>query len=186
MRREELEHLIRVCAEITDQYEFVVVGSQSILGQVPNPPPEFTLSIEADIYPLAAPELAEKIEGAIGEGSMFQQTHGYYASGVGPDTAVVPDDWMSRAHLIQNANTDLKRGWCLDVRDLFLAKAFAGRLPKDQEFCFGLLEHRYVTPSVLLPLVDRMPLEDAEKSRLRRTIQRWVRLLRERGVGIDD
>jgi hypothetical protein len=30
--REELEHIIRASGDITDQYEFVVVGSQSMLG----------------------------------------------------------------------------------------------------------------------------------------------------------
>ena len=32
MRRRELEHLIRAAAAVTDQYEIVVVGSQSVLG----------------------------------------------------------------------------------------------------------------------------------------------------------
>ena len=30
MTREELEHIIRASGDITDQYEFVIVGSQSI------------------------------------------------------------------------------------------------------------------------------------------------------------
>ena len=186
MTREQLEHLIRVCAEITEQHEFVVVGSQSILGQVPNPPAAFTVSMEADMYPLAAPELAEQIEGAIGEGSHFQATHGYYASGVGPDTATLPEDWMTRAHRIQNSNTDLKVGWCLDMKDLFLAKAVAGRLPKDRAFCMALLEHGYVTPGEALPLVDRMPLDNDERKRLRATIRRWVKALRDSGTDIAD
>lgn len=186
MTREQLEHLIRACAEITNQYEFVIVGSQSILGQVPNPPAAFTVSNEADIYPLAAPELWDVIDGAIGEGSPFQNTHGYYAQGVSPNTAVLPDDWMTRAHRIQNENTDLKIGWCLDTRDLFLAKAVAGRLPKDREFCFGLLEHRYVAPSTVLPLIDRMPLDDDEKNGLRKTVVRWVKALRGKGVEFPD
>jgi hypothetical protein len=62
MTREELEHIIRASGDVTDQYEFVIVGSQSILGQVPNPAAIFTMSAEADIYPMHAPELAEKIE----------------------------------------------------------------------------------------------------------------------------
>ena len=32
MTREQLEHIIRACAGITNQYEFIIVGSQSILG----------------------------------------------------------------------------------------------------------------------------------------------------------
>lgn len=34
MRRSELEHLIRAAAAITDQYEIMIVGSQSILGAI--------------------------------------------------------------------------------------------------------------------------------------------------------
>ncbi|WP_366832729.1 hypothetical protein [Hydrogenophaga sp.] len=71
MTREELEHIIRASADVTDQYEFMIIGSQSILGSIPNPDAVFTVSAEADIYPLQKPELAEKIEGAIGEGSRF-------------------------------------------------------------------------------------------------------------------
>ena len=66
MTRNELEHIIRASADITGQYEFIIVGSQSILGPVPNPQAVFTMSAEADIYPLQAPELAGKIDGAIG------------------------------------------------------------------------------------------------------------------------
>lgn len=90
MTRDELEHIIRASGDVTNQYEFVIVGSQAILGSVPNPPSVFTMSAEADIYPLQAPELADKIEGAIGEGSRFHETYGYYAQGVGPETAVLP------------------------------------------------------------------------------------------------
>lgn len=35
MNREDLEHIIRAAADVTDQYEFVILGSQSILGSVP-------------------------------------------------------------------------------------------------------------------------------------------------------
>lgn len=69
MTRQELEHIIRASGEITDQFEFVIVGSQSILGTTATPEAVFTVSMEADIYPLQAPELADMIDGAIGEGS---------------------------------------------------------------------------------------------------------------------
>jgi len=36
MTREELEHIIRASGNITQQYEFVILGSQSILGAVPS------------------------------------------------------------------------------------------------------------------------------------------------------
>ena len=52
MTRDELEHIIRASGDVTDQYEFMIIGSQSILGSIPNPEPVFTMSAEADIYPL--------------------------------------------------------------------------------------------------------------------------------------
>jgi hypothetical protein len=111
MRREELEHIIRASGDITNQYEFVIVGSQSMLGPVPNPEEVFTASMEADIYPLQAPELADEIDGAIGEGSQFHRSFGYYAQGVGPETATLPKDWMQRVHRVQSSNTNGRVGY---------------------------------------------------------------------------
>lgn len=48
MQRHELEHLIRAASAITNDYEVVVIGSQSILGAVPNPPPRWQ-SAEANL-----------------------------------------------------------------------------------------------------------------------------------------
>lgn len=177
MTRDQLEHIIRASGDITDQYEFVIVGSQSMLGPVPNPEEVFTVSMEADIYPLMAPELADKIEGSIGEGSKFHDTYGYYAEGVSPSTAVLPRDWMNRVHRVQNSNTNDRVGYCLDVLDLFLAKAFASR-EKDREFCMALFEHGYVTPGPLLELVQLMPIDQEAQRKLRATIRRWARDVR--------
>jgi hypothetical protein len=185
MNREDLEHIIRAAADVTDQYEFVILGSQSILGSVPNPEPVFTVSAEADIYPLQAPELADKIDGAIGEGSQFHDHNGYYAQGVGPDTAILPDGWMNRVHRVQNAATNDRVGYCLDVADLFMSKAVAGR-DKDRAFCMALLEHGYVKPSQVSAAVDAMPLDAQGRRRLRATIQRWTRALRAAGHDLAD
>jgi hypothetical protein len=185
MTRDELEHIIRASAEVTDQYEFMIVGSQSILGPVPNPEDVFTMSAEADIYPLQAPELADKIEGAIGEGSQFHETYGYYAQGVGPETATLPSGWKDRLHRIQNASTNDRVGYCLDVLDLFMSKAVAGR-EKDREFCMALLQYTYVKPFQVLNLVECMPLSSLEQRKLRATIRRWMKVLREKGYDIQD
>ncbi|WP_028604271.1 DUF6036 family nucleotidyltransferase [Ottowia thiooxydans] len=174
MTLEELEHIIRASADITDQYEFVIVGSQAILGSIPKPEQVFTVSMEADIYPLEAPQLADKIEGAIGEGSQFHQTFGYYAQGVGPETALLPSGWMQRLHRIQNSNTRDRIGYCLDILDLFLAKAAAGR-EKDRDFCTGLIEHGYVNLESVLKEVSAMPLDEKRQRTLRATIRRWAK-----------
>jgi hypothetical protein len=110
MKRSELEHLIRAAAAVTDQYEIVVVGSQSILGSAPDAPAILLQSREADCYPLHRPDLADVIDGAIGELSPFDERFGYYAQGVGLETAILPVGWEGRLVKIQNENTDLKIG----------------------------------------------------------------------------
>jgi hypothetical protein len=105
MTRSELEHLIRAAGAIAGDSEIVVVGSQSILGQFPDAPRALLMSSEADLYPLHHPERADLIDGSIGEGSNFHETFGYYAQGVGEETATLPEGWQSRLVRISNANT---------------------------------------------------------------------------------
>jgi hypothetical protein len=94
MRRDELEHVIGAAANITGEDEFVVIGSQAILASYPSAPPELLISMEADVYPRQHPEKADDIDGTIGDGSQFHVTFGYYAHGVGPETAKAPAGWQ--------------------------------------------------------------------------------------------
>jgi hypothetical protein len=71
------------------------------------------------------------------------------------------------------------------VTDLFMSKAAAGR-DKDRAFCLALLEHGYVKPSRLIALVDAMPPDVQMQRRLRATIRRWTRTLRDAGHDIAD
>jgi len=173
MTRDQLEHVIRASAAITKEYTFVIIGSQSLLGQFPGPHEVFTMSAEADIYPLDAPALADLIDTQIGEGSAFHDAFGYYAQGVGPETAILPRNWLLRVHRVQNDGTEGYLGLCLDVVDLFMSKAAAGR-DKDRAFCMALFEYGYVQLDQVLGMVEHMPMEPDEQKRLRRTIQRWA------------
>jgi hypothetical protein len=58
-----------------------------------------------DIYPLHRPDSADVIDGAIGEGSHFEDAFGYYAQGVGPETAVLPAGWQNRLVRVQSPAT---------------------------------------------------------------------------------
>lgn len=69
MEREELEHLIRAAAEVTHEYEFIIIGSQAILGAIPDSPAELKMSMEADIYARNAPEKSDLIDGALDQAS---------------------------------------------------------------------------------------------------------------------
>jgi hypothetical protein len=56
MTRDALEHLLRAAAALTNERDFVVIGSQAVLGQFPNAPDALLASIEADLYPRDAVE----------------------------------------------------------------------------------------------------------------------------------
>ena len=92
---------------------------------------------------------------------------------------------MTRVHRVQNAATNGRVGYCLDVMDLFMSKAAAGR-DKDRIFYLALLEHGYVKPSQLMPLVESMPIDLSARRRMRDTIRRWVRTLRDAGHDLTD
>ena len=51
MRRPQLEHIIRASAGITGAQEFIIIGSQAVLGQFPDAPLELLVSIEAPPSP---------------------------------------------------------------------------------------------------------------------------------------
>lgn len=178
MNRENLEHIIRAAAIVTNEYEFVIVGSQSILGPIPYPPPEFKVSAEADIYPMNAEEKNILIEGSMGEGSAFHTTHGYYAQGVDSTTATLPDGWKDRVTRVQNEATDGKVGYCIDTLDLFMSKAVANR-DKDRDFNTALLMHGFVREEEALKMVSRLPVPDDEKKVIRARIRRWAKVIKQ-------
>jgi hypothetical protein len=143
MLRPQLEHIIRAAAGITGAPEFVIVGSQAVLGQFPQAPEELLVSIEADIFSLRDPAESDLIDGSIGEGSPFHQTFGYYAHGVSLNTAVLPEGWRDRLIPIHNQNTGGGTGLCLEIHDLAISKLVAAR-EKDLDFFSGLLRHRLI------------------------------------------
>lgn len=159
MQRSQLEHLIRAAAEITNQYEFVVVGSQAIAGAVDVPPPECLLSMEADIYPLHAPELADLIDGAIGELSPSHEHFGYYAQGVSPTTAVLAPGWEQRLVRLQTPATNGRVAYCISPVDLFVSKACAAR-QKDVAFNRALLQSGIVKVEDALSLAGTLSQAD--------------------------
>jgi hypothetical protein len=169
VNRAQLEHVIRASAAISGDDEIIVVGSQSILGQFPAAPAELCRSNEADVYPKNKPELADMIDGSIGELSPFHATFGYYGQGVGPDTAIVPSGWESRLIPVSNANTRGATGWCLEVHDLVLSKYAAGR-DKDFEFVAAVIRHGLANPDELLRRLANLPVDDKHRARIQAQI----------------
>ena len=157
MTRSELEHLIRASGAIANDNELIIIGSQSILGQFPDAPAELCISMETDLYPRHHPDLANLVDGAIGEGSSFHEQFGYYARGVGPETAILPEGWEDRLVRVSNENTNGITGLCLEVHDLAISKHIAGRA-KDMDFTRELARHGMTDHDTLLKRLRKTKL----------------------------
>lgn len=145
MNREQLEHVLRAAAAIAQENSLVVVGSQAVLLPFPNAPQALLASREVDLYPALHPERADLIDGAIGAMSSFDETFGYHADGVGPDTAVLPSDWMDRARLYYIGDVT---AICPDIHDLAVSKCVAAR-DKDADFVRVLLKENMIDANTL-------------------------------------
>jgi hypothetical protein len=166
MNRAALEHILRAASAIANEREFVVIGSQAVLGQFPNAPDALLASIEVDLYPRHAPEKSDLIDGAIGELSTFHQTFGYYAHGVDETTATLPAGWADRLVPVHNENTAGATGWCLEVHDLAISKLVAGR-ERDLDFLRVLVQEGMVNPVVLSDRLGTLSLPQDRIERLR-------------------
>jgi hypothetical protein len=176
VNREQLAHILRAASRIVDDGEIIVLGSQSILGshdeaELPDPA---TLSIEADIAFLDDDDAskADLVEGAIGEGSAFHGTFGYYGQGVEISTAVLPDGWYDRLVTFERVDAAPGRARCLDAHDLAVAKLAAGR-EKDISFVAALVTAGLISPATL---IDRTEQLDAVGGVRRRVVQRIQRI----------
>ena len=169
MQRSELEHIIRASGEISGDDEITIIGSQAILGQFPDAPIRLLSSMEADVYPKNKPEKADKVDGAIGEGSSFHELNGYYAQGVGERTAVLPEDWDSRLIVLTNENTNGVTGYCLEVHDLAISKLTAMRT-KDLEFVQELVRHDMIENKTMLSRLEHTDLQESVRSTIRTRI----------------
>ncbi len=170
MLLEQLEHLIRACADIAGDDDIVVVGSQAVLGSHANPPPTMLVSVEADVYPRHWPERADVIEGAIGEGSPFHATFEYYAHGVGPNTAKAPEGWEERLVALRSENTRGATGWCMEAHDLVLAKCVAGR-EKDWSFAQEAIRHQVVRPDELRARLPLRPVSQSHRESIAKELE---------------
>jgi hypothetical protein len=171
MKRSELEHVIRAAAQIADDDEIIVIGSQAVLGQFPEAPAELLMSNEADVYPKNRPERWELIDGSIGELSPFHETFGYYAQGVEEGTAVLPKGWKERLVPVRNANTRGAVGLCLEIHDLLVSKYVAGR-DKDHRFTLAAAKHGLANRELLLERLKQTELELVVRSVARERIER--------------
>lgn len=158
MKREQMEHILRAAAAVTREKEFIVLGSQALLAVLPELPPPLAYSMELDLYPAENPAAADLIDGTIGEMSPFHETFGYYAHGVGPETAVLPRNWKTRAIVVVNERTGQARALCVAPADLAASKLIAGR-QKDLDFVNAMRDSGLIDRAGLLNLLGELEPE---------------------------
>jgi hypothetical protein len=162
MKRDELEHVLRAAGAITGVSTWVIVGSQAILGAIPDAPTELLVSQEVDLYAPANEAASELVDGSIGESSPFHESFGYYAHGVGQKTAILPSRWRERAIIIQTPSTGGVTGICPDPTDLAISKLAAWR-EKDQEFVRVLVERKIVSTDAIRARLDEVDEATAKR-----------------------
>ncbi|MCA2992888.1 DUF6036 family nucleotidyltransferase [Gemmatimonas sp.] len=173
MMREQFEHAIRAAGAVLGVTELLVIGSQAVHGSMTGPLPiEAARSVEVDVAVRGDVEgrLADLIDGSIGEASMFHDTFGYDAQGVVESTARLPDGWQARLVPFDTPGTRGVTAWCLELHDLWVSKAVAGR-EKDREFCRALVQRGVVMPDVLTERLDSVLALDP---RVRSTVLAWI------------
>jgi hypothetical protein len=156
LKREQFEHAIRAAGAVLGVDELLVIGSQALHASVDDElPPEASRSIEVDVAAMEDPDgqMADLIDGSIGEASMFHATFGYYAQGVVESTAILPEGWRGRLIRYETPATNGIVAWCLEPHDLWISKAIAGR-PKDIEFCRVLADENLVDAELLSERLD--------------------------------
>jgi hypothetical protein len=163
MNKEEFDHGIRAAGDVLGISELLVIGSQaahaSIQGDLP---PEAQRSVEVDIaaFDDSDGSLADRLGGAIGEASRFHQSFDFYVDGVSTSTAILPDGWRDRLVRYETPTTNGVVAWCLELHDLWISKALAGR-PKDLEFCRAFLQRGFMDRSILRDRLNTITGVDA-------------------------
>ncbi len=171
MTREQLEHAIRAACEVSEDTEIWIFGSQAILAEFPDAPIDLRASIEVDVQPKNRPENVVAIDGALGELSLFHQTHGFYVHGLPIEKAVaLPQGWQDRTKPIHDeVSTRGKTGWCIEVHDLAASKLVAYR-EKDRDFVRVLLIENMIVVETLLERIHMLQIDE----QLRERILKWV------------
>ena len=175
MNRSELAHVLRAAAEVTNDPEILVIGSQAILASFSETelPDEAVHSIEVDLAFLDDPDehKADAVDGAIGELSLFHETFGVYGQGVSIATATLPSGWRDRLVAFASVEAGASTAVCLEPHDLVVSKLVAGR-EKDYRFAQALLAARLVDLGTLLARAELLPGPPGIRHRVKRWIER--------------
>lgn len=174
MTRDQLEHAIRAACDVAEDTEVWVFGSQAILGEFPHAPEDLRTSIEVDMQPKNRPEMADFVDGALGELSQFHKTYDFYVHGLLIDDEVLPQGWQHRAKpVVDEITTGGKIGWCVEAHDLAASKLAVYR-EKDRDFVRTLLIEGMIVAEILIERINLLKIVEDLRERLLQWMQSTI------------
>lgn len=161
MTRAQLAHVLRAAARDAGESDILVIGSQAILGSFDETelPEAAKRSVEADLVfyrSTRSTELADRVDGSIGELSQFHQSFAYYGQGAELGTARLPEGWLARVVTFDRKDAEPARPVCLEAHDLAVSKLAAMR-EKDREFVEALLNAGLLDLQTLIERARLLP-----------------------------
>jgi hypothetical protein len=159
LNRERVDHILRAAGVVTGKSRFVLIGSAAIAAWRSDIPEVMAVSRDVDLFAYDtsdADEVADKLEGAMGQASQFDDTYGYYCDSVSNVTAVMPDDWETRAKLYSSPASGGVEALAPEANDIALSKAVAWR-PKDIEWLRAAIAHRIVDVATMIARLPALP-----------------------------
>ena len=165
MELDDLLVLFDQARRLSDHTEFVVVGSLSILGVVQgrDVPARMLMSIDVDCFTRHDPGRIFELEGALGEGSAFDASHGFYLDPISPNVPTLPENWQYRLVRVPLAKGIV--AFFLDPNDAAVSK-YARCEPRDREWIRSGLEAGLLSaPIIESRFRDTVFLDPTERDR---------------------
>lgn len=159
LNKARVDHILRAAGVITGRKKFVLIGSAAIAAWRSDIPARMAISRDVDLFVYDAPdadEIADVLDGAIGQASQFDAEFGYYCDGVGRETAVLPVDWETRAKLYTSPAAGGVEALAPDPNDIALSKVVAWRT-KDIEWLRAAAVHGVIDLAAMRSRLIQMP-----------------------------
>ena len=174
MKKSQLELALSAAGRVARDSEFIVFGSQSILGTVLKPPTTCLVSQEVDLYPRNHPQAMRLIVEELGRRSAFAKQHGFFVDCVSPDLAAFPDGWTDRLTPFRTRRTGGVTGWCVELHDVAASKLTAGR-EKDFIYVRALFAAKLIKPRILKNRIATLPVTASHRAELVALVKQLVR-----------
>jgi hypothetical protein len=161
MKRDDLRRLFHEARALVGETDYVVIGSLAVLGHTGDVPRRMAMSIDVDAWCKSDPARVFDLAAALGQGSAFEATHGYYLDPVSPRVATLPDGWDGR--LVRIELEPALAAWFLDPNDAAVSK-YARLEPRDREWIRAGLAAGILSASIIEARFAHTPFLEGDES----------------------